>query len=277
MKQTVVSLALLFILYNGAPATPLLYRTGTTLKPLQVNAWVNFYYGKTVKGFSWADSQYYPLPESLRTSVLGAEVMAAAGLPFKTELGLVAPVSSRKKGDNSAAGLGDVMVTLRHGLLQSGLMPVKLAWGLATNLPTAQEGANPSLGDRTFDVALGLWANTMKLGMVVGHLRAGYWFNGKTSDGVKVGNMLEYLVNLDLALPGMFTPQLAFSGYSQSPDQHGGSAHQRWYNAATVLLLCRPVPMLVLRPKATFPLASMSRGGALADYILGLDVWATVP
>jgi len=282
MKRTVVYLALLVTLYGAAPATPLLYRTGTVLKPLQANGWVNFYYWKTVKGYSWVANEYRSLPAESQTTTLGAEVMAGAGLPFKVELGVVAPVSSRKMGASSSAGLGDVMVTLRHGLLQGSLMPVKVAWGLAASLPTAPEDANPSLGDRTFDVALGVWANTIKLGMVVGHLRAGYWLNGTTPGEVevKVGNMFEYLVNVDLALPGMVMPQLALSGYTQGQSQFGGEPlanSQRSYNALTGLLLCRPMPMLVVRPKVTFPLAFMCQGGALPDYALGLDVWVTVP
>jgi hypothetical protein len=277
VTQIVVLVALLA---GAGAATPFMYRTGTTLKLLQVNAWAGGFYWQTTKGYSWPDTEYQTLPESLRTTAVGAEVLAAVGLPFKLELGAVLPVSSRSKGTASATGIGDAMVTLRYGVLQLPVMPLKVAVGVGANLPTAPADANPSLGDRTTDFGLGLWANTMKLGIIVGHVRAGYWLNGKKDDTTKVGNMLEYLASVDLALPGKLTPQVAVGGYVQNETEVNGSPVARTalrYNAVSLLLLYRPLPMLVIRPKAGFPVASLGQGGAIPDYTLGLDVWVTLP
>jgi len=273
-------LVLLGCAMSVASGTALLSLTGTVLKPVQINGWVNAFYWQTTRGYSWDDSAYQTLSKDLRTTAVGADVLTGVGLPFRGEVRLVVPVQSRSQGDNSAAGMGDAMVALRYGVLQSELMPVKLAVGLGASLPTAVKDASPPLGDRTLDLGLGAWANTIQLGPLVGHLRLLYWLNGKTNDTTKVGNMLEYLADVDLVVSRTLVPQAAFAGYVQDEREVNGqkvNQTQVRYNAVSLLLMYKPLPMLAIRPKVSVPLAAMSEGGALPDYILGLDVWVTVP
>ncbi|MEO0085597.1 MAG: transporter [candidate division WOR-3 bacterium] len=280
MRKVCQRLALFVFVVSVAGGTPLLSLTGTTLKPFQVNGWANCFYWQTTKGYSWTDEEYQTLPDTLRTTAYGADVLAGVGLPFGSELRLVAPVQSRTKGSNNSAGLGDVNAALRYGVLQGGLMPVKLAVGIGTSLPTTAEDAVPPISDRTLDFGLGAWANTMQFGPLVGHLRLMYWLNGKTDDTTKVGNMLEYLVDADFALSKTLIPQVALVGYVQNKKQVNGQEVDRTqlrYNAVSLLLMYKPLPLLTVRPKVSVPLATMSQGGAIPDYILGLDVWVTFP
>uniref|UniRef100_A0A7C4CBG1 Transporter n=1 Tax=candidate division WOR-3 bacterium TaxID=2052148 RepID=A0A7C4CBG1_UNCW3 len=280
MRRSCLGLPLLVCAVSLAGGTPLVSFTGAVLKPAQLNGWVNGFYWQTTKGYSWTDGEYQALPEELRTTAFGADVLAGVGLPFKSELRLVVPVQSRTMGDKSAAGIGDATAALRYGVLQSGSLPVKLAVGIGASLPTAAKDANPSLGDRTLDLGLGAWANTIQFGPLVGHLRLLYWFNGKTNDTTKVGDMFEYLADVDFVLSRTFIPQVAFTGYVQGKQQVNGQEterSERRYNAASLLLMFKPLPMLVIRPKVSFPLAGMSQGGALPDLIPGLDVWVTIP
>lgn len=280
MRRVGLWLVLFGCAASVASGTALLGLTGTTLKPVQINGWVSGFYWQTTRGYSWADEEYQPLADSLRTTAFGADVLAGVGLPFGGEVRLVVPVQSRSKGNSSSSGLGDATAALRYGVLQGGLMPVKLAVGLAANLPTAAKDATPPIGDRTLDLGLGAWANTMQLGPLVGHLRLLYWLNGKTDDTTKVGNMLEYLVDADFVLSKKLIPQVAFAGYVQDRKQVNGQEVDRTqirYNAASLLLMVKPLPMLVVRPKVTVPLAMLGQGGAIPDYIAGLDVWVTIP
>lgn len=280
MKSGCQRLVLLALVASVAGGTPLLSLAGTTLKPLQVNGWANCFYWQTTKGYSWADLEYQSLPDSLRTTAFGADVLAGVGLPFNGELRLVVPVQARTRGNSSSAGLGDVNAALRYGVLQGGLMPVKLAVGLGASLPTAEKAATPPISDRTLDFGLGAWANTKQFGPLVGHLRLLYWLNGKTNDTTKVGNMLEYLVDADFVVSKKLIPQVAFAGYVQDRKQVNGEEVDRTqlrYNAVSLLLMYKPLPLLTVRPKVSVPLATMSQGGAIPDYIPGLDVWVTFP
>ena len=108
----------------------------------------------------------------------------------------------------------------------------------------------------------------------------GFWLNGKTDDTTKVGNMVEYLLCGDYSVTSTLTPELALSGSVRDKTQYNGTAKdetQVSQHSATLLLMYKPIPMLTIRPKAGMPLAFLSEGGALPNFRVGLDVWATVP
>ncbi|MEO0005416.1 MAG: transporter, partial [candidate division WOR-3 bacterium] len=196
------------------------------------------------------------------------------------ELGGVLPLAMKNRGDNSATGIGDLLVIGRYGLLQKGLLPIRGALSLAVSLPTGDKNSTPALGDGSTDFGFGLAFNTANLPFVTGHLRGAYWLNGKSNDSTKLGNMLEYMAGLDFAvLPGL-TPQLALSGYNKGQNKVNGSVINNTEESRMLLgllLLWKPLPVLVIRPKVSVPVPGMNKGGTIADFYPGLDLWVTLP
>ncbi|MEO0020125.1 MAG: transporter [candidate division WOR-3 bacterium] len=269
----------LFLLSAEVNSTPLIIRTGQVNKPFQVLAWGVFGFNRTSKSYDWGQDKFYKPQGFEPTTTVSADLLAALGLPAKLELGGVLPLAMKNRGDNSATGIGDLLVIGRYGLLQKGLLPIRGALSLAVSLPTGDKNSTPALGDGSTDFALGLAFNTANLPFVTGHLRGAYWLNGK-SGSIKYGNMLEYMAGLDFAvLPGL-TPQLALSGYNKGQSEVNGrkqpnSEESRMFLG--LLLLWKPLPVLVIRPKVSVPVPGMNKGGTIADFYPGLDLWVTLP
>jgi hypothetical protein len=282
MKRCVVVMLLALILATGAQATMLLGRSGTTLKPFQIFGWVNGGYSQTASAYNWDSTKYTDLSAASRVKTLQADLNVMLGLPGKVEFGLDVPVASKTQDTLESSGTGDVMLIARYGLLQAKILPVKVALVLGANVPTATkaESPKPSLGDRTFDVGFGFSAVTSKLGPFVGHARAAYWFNGKTNDTTKLGNTVEYSLTGDYYLTPTVIPELCLSGTMQRQRQDNGiaTAHtEASQHSLALLVLTKPLPFLVVRPKAGLPLASVSKGGSLPKFTVGLDAWVTLP
>ncbi len=269
-----------FLLSAQLHATPLIIRTGAVNKPFQVLAWGVFGYNQTSKSYDWGEDKFVK-PEGFEpTRTVSADILAAIGLPAKLEVGGVLPLAMKSSGDNSATGIGDLMVIGRYGLFQRGLLPVRAALSLAVSLPTGDKNSTPALGDGSTDLGFGLALNTANIPFVTGHLRGAYWLNGMSDDTHKLGNMLEYMAGVDVAiLPGL-TPQLALSGYNKVQSEVNGAKQANSEETRMFLgflLLWKPLPMLVIRPKVSLPVPGMNKGGTVADFYPGLDVWVTLP
>jgi len=270
----------LFLASAQVNSTPLIIRTGAVNKPFEVLAWTTLSYNQTSRLYDWEQERFVKKEgfEPLRT--VAADLLASLGLPGRLELGGVVPLAMKSQGSKSAAGIGDVLIVARYGLLQFPLLPVRAALSLGVSLPTGDKKSQPALGDGTTDIGLALALNTIKLGVVVAHLRGAYWFNGKPDDSTKLGNGLEYMAGLDFPILPKLTPQLALSGYSQ---------REKVINGATVpntevsrgflgvLFMWQPIGKLVLRPKVSVPIQSLCQGDKIADFYPGLDLWLTLP
>jgi hypothetical protein len=281
MKKLVIAAVALVVVTSGAFATPLVGRSATVNKPLQLFGWLNFGYNQTAMKYNWASSAWETPDGFVPLKTTSCDVTAAIGLPGKVDIDVVAPLAMKEAGSFKSTGLGDVMVYARYGLLQSSLLPVKAALILGANLPTADKAANPAIGDRTTDIGVAVSVNTQKYFGLVAHARAGYWLNGKLPDtDKKVGNMFEYLLDADYSLTKTLTPQLAVSGYSRAQTDSSGTSlvnTEVSQHVVNVLLMWKPISILVIRPKVAFPLTFMSKGGSMANVYGGLDVWATIP
>ncbi len=280
MKQQ-VSIGLVLVAL-WAQATYLIGRSGTVVKPFQVFFWVNSSYSQTKFAYDWDYRSWREMGEDDRVTTTSAEITAALGLPGRFELGLTLPVISRQltlPGAISPSGLGDMMVHARWGALPSRLLPVKAALTVGANLPTSSQIPARMVGDRTVDVGAGLALVTTGLGRLVLHGRAGYWWNGRTNDTTKLGNLFEYVAVVDYAVANWLVPEIALSGAITGPKEIGGTAvtrtESRVHNVGLLLLL-KPIPQLVVRPKASLPLRSVSSGGRLPPFAVGFDVWATI-
>ena len=268
----------LFLLTAEIQGTPLIGRSGDVNKPLQVLVWSNFGYYQINQSYNWSSDSFEKTDPTL--NIFFADILASVGLPFNLELGGVVPVLDKKRGESHSSGLGDLLIVGRYGFLQSPLLPVRGALSLALSLPVGDKEASPALGDGSTDLSAGLAFNTLNFGFVVGHLRGAYWLNGKTDDSTKLGNMFEYMAGIDFPIYPRLYPQFALSGYWQDQKKVNGEPQNNTElrrTNFTVLLRYKPLPKLVVRPKLSLPLKSMCQGGQMADYLLGVDIWITLP
>lgn len=282
MKKTVIVVTLGLLLAAPAGATVFLSRSSGMLKTFQVLAFVPLAYSQTAKTYDWTAGEYVSLADNARTSSLDAGLLAGVGLPFRFEVCGFVPVAMKSKDTLKSSGIGDAMAMVRWGVLQSKLLPVRATLIGAANLPTAKEGASPSLGDRTVDIGVGLAANTIKLGIIAAHLRAGYWFNGEDDNGVQAGDFLEYIVFVETPLRPSFSPYLGLSGVMAGKNKVNGvevDNTQKSQHSVAFGITSKPLSFLPLwvKPKASIPLAGVSEGGALPDFALGLDLWTALP
>ncbi len=279
MKKLTVMALVLAVMAGNASATYMLSRGASVIKPLQFVGYVASGFSRTTQTYDDPTGKYVALPDSLQTSTLSADVIVGLCPLSKLEVLAVAPVVSKNQGASSAFGLGDASLMLRYGLL-GGVLPVKVTLAAAIMMPTSAKDLVLSLGDRTLDVGLGAAAQTAKIGPMVAHARLGYWINGKTNDTTKVGNQFEYVVFPDFALgkkasffvtlSGTMKADNAVSGVKQAlsgAGQHSVGLGMTW----------NPAGPLWLKPKVAVPLAAMSKGGAIPNFTIGLDLWAVIP
>lgn len=281
MKRLTVMVLALAVLAGSAMATSFLGRSSTVNKQYQFFGWTNFGYSQTALNYNWTSGKYEALAATGQTKTTSCDLTLAFGLSKEFDIDVVAPLAMKQKGDAKSAGLGDLMVYARYGILQDPEKPLKVALLLGGNLPTASKNASPALSDRTTDVAFGLSLNTKKLGKFLGHVRAAYWFNGKIPDTeTKVGDMFEYLLCGDYSVTKTLTPELALSGYLRDESQLGGTWIPKTevsQHLVSALLMWKPISALTIRPKVSFPLTFISQGSTMASVYGGLDVWVTYP
>ena len=283
MKRLTVMVLALVVLAGSGMATSFLGRSSTMNKPFQFFGWTNFGYNQTALSYDWSSDKYGTPEGFVPTKTTSCDLTLALGLPGKFDIDVVAPLAMKQKGEAKSSGMGDLMVYGRWGVLQSSLLPVKAALILGANFPTADKNADPALGDRTTDIAFGFSANTKKCCNFLGHVRAAYWLNGKipgTEIETKVGNMFEYVLCGDYSVTKTVTPELALSGYMRDKTQLSGTPvdyTEVSQHTIGVLLMWKPISMLTIRPKVSFPLEFMSKGGSMANVYGGLDVWVYLP
>jgi hypothetical protein len=84
----------------------------------------------------------------------------------------------------------------------------------------------------------------------------------------------------DYSATKTLTPELALSGYMRDKTQVGGTPVDNTevsQHTVNVLLMWKPISMLTIRPKVAFPLTFVSKGGSMANWYGGLDVWVYLP
>jgi len=236
-------------------------------------------YSRTTQKYIDSTGKYEALPSDEQTSTVSADVIVGLCPLSKLEVLAVAPVVSKSKGSASQFGLGDASLMVRYGLL-GGVLPVKVTVAAAIMMPTSAKNLVLSLGDRTLDVGLGASAQTAKIGPMVAHARLGYWINGKTNDTTKVGNQFEYVVFPDFAIGKKASVFVTLSGTLKADDAVSGvktALSGAGQHAVGGGFTWNPAGPLWLKAKAAVPLAAMSKGGAIPNFTIGLDLWAVIP
>jgi hypothetical protein len=279
-KILIMTVIIIIAAISNTMATPLIWRGASTIKPMQFIGQVNLFYSQTTKSYDWTNNEWTSLADDKKTTSINAQIMAGLS-PFKNfEFLVLAPIASKTQDTLNSFGPGDFWIKARYGLVSSKLVPIKFTLSGALVLPFASKDANPSLDDRTTDIGIGGILQTKSFGPFVGHLRFGYWFNGKTNDTTKVGDMLEYVAKLDYQLNKIITPFLSIWGTMQGKTEYNGEAKentQKDRHNVQIGLVAKPISMLSIRPKISVPLEFICKGGSNAPFQIGLDFWVIAP
>ena len=280
MKKYAMVVLSVALLAGVLQATPMLSRGASVLRPLHFIGYAAIGYSRTTSSYDWTNNGYEGLADSLKTGSVSAQVMAGMSPLSNLEVLLMAPVVFKDKGDLSSAGLGDAWLLARYGLLNSGLLPVRLTLAAALALPTSAQDAAVKLADHTTDIGLGLAAQTVKIGPLAGHFRAAYWFKGKSNDTTRLGNVFEYVVFPDFSLGKKASFFVTLSGTVKANQVINGESKLNTESLAQYVgagFTWNPIGPLWLKPKAALPVTALSKGGSLPGFSAGLDVWATLP
>ena len=136
MKRLMVMVLVLGVLAGNGMATSFLGRSSTMNKQYQYFGWTNFGYSQTASSYNWSAGKYEALAAAARTRTVSCDLTLAFGLSREFDIDVVVPLAVKQKGDAKSAGLGDLMVYARYGILQSSEQPLKAALILGANFPT---------------------------------------------------------------------------------------------------------------------------------------------
>ncbi|MEO0098794.1 MAG: hypothetical protein ABIK99_06425 [candidate division WOR-3 bacterium] len=278
MKK-VLTICLIFSAVVGT-ATPLIWRGASCLKPGQFIGHLFFTYSQTTKTYDWTNKEWKDLAADKRVTTFSTQVMVGFSPIKNLELKLMAPLTAKSMDTFHSFGLGDLWLKTRYGLISQKLSPVKFTLSGALVLPTSPKDAKPALDDRVTKIGLGGILQTKDLGPFIGHLRFGYWLNGKKNDTTKMGDMFEYFAKVDYKVMPMITAFLTLLGTMEGKTKINNVAIDKTEKDRHNLqfgLIFKPIPILWIRPKAAFPLLFLCKGGAIAPFTLGLDFWVIAP
>jgi hypothetical protein len=291
MRRSLILAAALAVAASSLQATPLIWRSAPTLKPLSFEAYLGMNYMQTAKSYDWTAGEWKALEDSKKTSVIKLFPAVLFCPVNNLELGLLAPVFSKTKGENNSFGLTDVWIKARYRVLSGKVLPLQATLSAAAVLPAADETADPPLGDKSTDFALGLIVMSRKVANMTFHARGGYWLNGSyttTTEEVEttteVGNMFEWLVKGVYVFNSRSNVWLTVAGTHQAGAETTvggvtttGRPTERltpWIGAVFKPL---SVLKLAVRPKIGVPLEFGSRGGSLQPWEAAIDFWVTLP
>jgi len=279
MKKFVAVMLLTALFAGVLPATPLIARGATVLKPLSFIGYGSVAYSQTDRYYDWTEGEYKPLPSESKSATVATDVIVGASPLPALEALLVAPVLVKNEGGRNAVGLGDMSLQVRYGVL-GGLWPVRLTLAAALALPTSAKDAVIKLADRTSDIGIGASAQTMAIGPLVVHARGAYWLKGKSDDTTRLGNMTEYVVFPDLALGKKASVFATLSGVIKEKRKVNGVAVPNSQSSTQSIgagMTWNPFGTFWLKPSVSMPLAAVSEGGALSPFNAKLDLWLTLP
>ncbi len=275
MKKMICLIFTVFIMVNLGSAGPLIWRSAKTIPGGGAIFQMNLSYSKIARSWSWTDEEWNDIPDASQTTVMGAHFMLGYAPIPKLELLAHVPLLKKDKDTLSSFGLQDVWAKVRYNFIGEKTKPF-ITGVAAVRIPAADEDASPGLDDRTLDIGAGL-IYFQKFSNILLHMRAGYWYNGKTDSDTDVGDAVEVLFKPEY----MFNKKvkvfmcLCFVETFQAKDSSGTSIDNTQKRRLTLTpgLVATPAPGLKIRPKFIYPLEMVSQGGSNFPWKVGFDVW----
>jgi hypothetical protein len=276
MKKMICTVFAVLVLVNISSAGPLLWRGAKTIPAMKPIFMVSLEYANMTKAWNWSDEEWVDLPDASQTTVINAHFMLGFAPIDKWELMVHVPLMMKDRNDISSSGLQDIWLKTRYNFIGGKNMSY-ITGVAAVRIPTSDKDADIALDDQTLDIALGAMYMSPKLGQVVLHLKAGYWYNMKNDAEIDVGDDLEGIFKVDYVFNKQITAFLNFTWVEtfQAKDSSGTSIDNSEKRRFTISpgIVVKPVPGLSLRPKFIYPLEMVCKGSSNFAWKAGLDIW----
>lgn len=275
MKKAV---CLLFAMMIIANATPLLWRGAKCIPANSAIFMGGFTYFTTARSYNWTDEEWVDIPDVSQTDVIGMHLMLGYAPMAKWEAMVHVPLMSKSRDTLSAFGLQDIWIKTRYQFTGGKDKPF-ITGLLAVRIPTSDDSLDIVLDDQTFDLAAGVLFQH-NLSSFVLHLKAGYWYNMKNDAEYDIGDELEGIFKLDYVFSKKVTAFVNVNYLStfQLKDTSGTAMDNTEKTRLLIIpgIVIKPIPSLSVRPKFTYPLEMINKGGSEAAWKLGLDLWYVV-
>jgi hypothetical protein len=256
-------------------AGPLIWRSAKTIPAGKAIIQVNLSYCTINRSYNWMDKEWTDIAETSQTDVIGTHFMLGYAPIKRWEAMVHVPVMSKSRDTLSSFGLQDIWIKTRYNFLGAKGKPY-LTGVVAVRLPTSSEEAEIALDDRTLDIGLGA-IYFQEFSNILMHLRAAYWYNGKTDADIDIGDDVEllfkpeYVFNKKLKVFLSFTYVETFKNKGEAGNEIENSQKRRL--TLTPGLVYSPLSGLKIRPKFLYPIEAVSKGGSNFSWKIGLDVW----
>ncbi len=276
MKKMICLIFTVFIMVNLGSAGPLIWRGAKTIDAGKPIFMVGLGYCTVNKSYNWTDEEWTDLIDASQTTVMNAHFMLGYAPIKKWEIMAHIPVMMKDKDTLSSFGLQDVWLKTRYNFLGGKGQPF-VTGVAAVRIPTTSEDAEIALDDRTLDIALGGLFMSPRLGQVLLHLKAGYWYNMKNDADYDIGDNIETIFKIDYIFNKKVKTFLNFTFVEtfKMKDADGNvidNTEKRRLNIIPGLVI-KPAPGLNIRPKFIYPLEMINKGGSNYSWKLGLDIW----
>jgi hypothetical protein len=271
---------ILFFAISTTVHSQVLWRSAKTIPKGTFIVLTSVYYMDFDQSYNPGDKKWVAFSDDKNIINKGFQSMIGFALTDRIEAMIHIPVSfnySQTRGiGNHSSGVGDIFFKTRIGILKwtRNKHGLTLTGGVRFN--TGDADATPSLGDGSFDIALGSIFSSAWIDKWQTHVKANYWFNGK-SGKYDIGDEFKFIAKLDRKFSTGITGFLGYIYYSLSKKKENGGTiiynteKSRHYIVAGCVY--SPGKGLNIRPKIVVPFNG--KGGNLFPFKLCLDLWYT--
>lgn len=275
MKRIVSLIFAIFMIACISYAGPLIWRSAQTIPAGKAIFQVNLGYHTINRSYNWTDKEWVDIADASQTDVIGAHFMLGYAPIKRWEAMVHIPVMSKSRDTLSSFGLQDIWIKTRYNFLGAKGKPY-ITGVAAVRLPTSSKDAEIALDDRTLDIGIGA-IYFQAFGDILMHVRAGYWYNGKTDADIDIGDNIELLFKPEYVFSKKLKVFLSLEHVEtfKNKDDEGNEIENSQKRRLTLTpgLVYSPLPALKIRPKFIYPVEAVSRGGSNFSWKIGLDMW----
>ncbi len=276
-KVLFLSVVLLLVV-SGLSRAQVHWRSAKTMPKGSYLVMASWYYTDFTKFYDWNVEEWKDLPSDSSRTYWGFNTMFGYAITDRLEAHVHVPITFKSAENDtikrSSSGLGDIYLKSRYSVLPWAKDRHGLTLTGALRFPTGDEEASPALGDGTTDFAIGEIFTTAWMNNFRGHIKAGYWFNGKNDDEVNIGDEFKLILKLDRKLSPKVMPFMTYIYYSQTKKETDAGIVANSQKIRHYFVLggvYKPIEGMFIRPKVVMPIGG--EGGSLYAFKPLIDFW----
>ncbi len=275
MKRTIILIFAIFMMATMVHAGPLIWRSAKTIPAGKAIMQLNLSYNTVNRSYDWTNEEWKDIADANQTDVIGAHFMLGYAPIKRWEAMAHIPLMYKSKDTLSTFGWQDVWIKTRYNFIGAKNKPY-LTGVAAVRIPTSDENADITLDDQTLDIGVGA-IYFQEFSNILMHVRAGYWYNGKTDADIDVGDDVELLFKPEYVFNKKLKAFLSFTFVEtfKRKDEDGNEIENSEKRRLTLTpgLVYSPLPGLKIRPKFLYPIEAVSKGGSNFSWKIGFDMW----